>query len=188
MITRARVAAAGAALFFSALSCGGPDRAVGSPGGDRPSAVILSPPAETLSVGVVAQFTATARDPQGSPLLSAVPSWSSSNASVAAVTQTGQVTAAAVGQALITATYLGVAGSADVTVVAGPVGNRDFAIAAAQITQGVQDSAGSIPIVLGGNPALVNVFLRAAPAAAASMRVVLRLLDAGGAVVFSDNA
>jgi len=73
-------------------------------------------------------------------------------------------------------------------VLAGPVGNHDIAIASAQMTQGVQDSAASIPMVLGGSPAVVNVFMRATPATATPMRVVLRLFDAGGTVVYSDTA
>ena len=68
-----------------------------------------------------------------------------------------------------------------------PPGARDFAIASAQFTQGVQDSLSSIPIVRNGNPAIVNVFLTGSPASTTTMRVVLRLFTVGGGLVYSDT-
>jgi hypothetical protein len=151
----------------------------------------VTPKAETLAVGATTQLTAVGYDSHGSVVGYSGSVWTSSNPQVATVTQNGQLTtvsAISPGQARVSATFGSVSGNSDITVLAGPVGNRDFAIASAQITQGVQDSAGSIPMVLDGNPAVVNVFMRATPASAASSRVVLRLLDAGGAVVYADTA
>jgi len=186
---RARIAAAiAAALVAAASACGGSDRAL-SPGRDLPTRITITPAAETLGVGGTAQLTASAIDGQGAPITKP-PAWTTSNAAVAAVAASGftaVITGVAPGQAQITATFGTTTGTIGVTVLAGPVGSRDFAMASAQITQGVQDSAGSIPMVLGGNPAVVNVFMRATPASAVSMRVVLRLVDAAGAVVYSDT-
>jgi hypothetical protein len=187
---RARIAAATAAALVvaAASSCGGSDHTT-SPGGDLPTSITITPVAETLSVGGTAQLTASAHDGQGVPITEA-PAWTTSNAAVATVAASGftaTITGVGPGQAQIMATFGTATGTIDVTVLAGPVGNRDFAIASAQMTQGVQDSAGSIPMVLGGNPAVVNVFMRAAPASTTPMRVVLRLIDAGGTVVYSDT-
>ncbi|HWH51437.1 MAG TPA: hypothetical protein VN651_07825, partial [Gemmatimonadaceae bacterium] len=161
-----------------------------SPGGDLPTSIMITPSAETLSVGGTAQLTASAHDGHGVPITKP-PVWTTSNAAVATVAASGftaAVTGVGPGQAQITAAFGTATGTIDVTVLAGPVGNHDIAIASAQMTQGVQDSAGSIPMVLGGSPAVVNVFMRATPASATPMRVVLRLIDAGGTVVYSDTA
>ena len=64
----------------------------------------------------------------------------------------------------------------------------DVSIVAAQWTQGAQSSTGSVPMVLGGNGAVVNVILSASRAVFPSMQLLLRLTDAAtGAVVRSDT-
>jgi hypothetical protein len=64
----------------------------------------------------------------------------------------------------------------------------DVAVAEAVWTQGVQRADGSLPMVLDGNPAVVNVVLRAAGAGAAAAPLVLRLTDASGATVWADTS
>lgn len=190
MNSRARIAAATAATLAVAAACGGPDHSV-SPGGRPAVSIVLTPAATTLTVGASAQVTAVLSDAHGSTVSGTNPVWTTSNSLVATVAQAGQVatiTAIAPGHAVISAASGTIIGTTDVTVLAGPVGSRNFAIASAQITQGVQDPAGSIPIVLGGNAAVVNVFMSAAPPSATAMHVVLRLLDTTGAVVYSDTA
>ncbi|HEX4681840.1 MAG TPA: hypothetical protein VH277_03970, partial [Gemmatimonadaceae bacterium] len=69
-------------------------------------------------------------------------------------------------------------GTGNPPVVVPNPGGRDFAIVAAQFTQGVQDSASSVPIVLNGNAAVVNVLIAGTQSFAAPMQVLLRLFDA----------
>lgn len=59
----------------------------------------------------------------------------------------------------ITATSDGASGTASVTVIPPPP--RDYSIVGAQFTQNVQDADGSIPMVLSGDAAAVNVLLQA---------------------------
>src|SRR5262249_49321056 len=75
--------------------------------------------------------------------------------------------------------------SAPARVVAPPP--NDYAITDAQITQGVQSADGSIPMVLQGNAAVVNVLVSAVDATSRPVQVVLRLLDRSGAVVRADT-
>lgn len=64
----------------------------------------------------------------------------------------------------------------------------DISIEAAQFSQGVQTADGTLPMVLGDRAAVVNVLLRASTAVTRSTRLVLRLLNGAGAVVYSDTA
>jgi hypothetical protein len=85
---------------------------------DRPvTAVTVSPAATTLLVGQSATLSAAITGGYSTTRLS----WSSSNAAIASVSDSGVVTAKAPGTAKITATAGGVAGTADVTVTAGAV-------------------------------------------------------------------
>src|SRR5690606_22149044 len=65
----------------------------------------------------------------------------------------------------------------------------DYSIEAAQFTQGVQTEDGSIPIVLGGNAAVVNVLIRNLTQASPNTRlpVVLRLYDHTGSLFRADT-
>lgn len=92
-------------------------------GGDGPSeptvtvaSVTVSPATATLGApGETVQFSATVRGSDGSTMNTAV-TWSTSDASVATVSNSGLATAVAAGSAAITATAGGKAGSAVVTV------------------------------------------------------------------------
>jgi len=59
---------------------------------------------------------------------------------------------------------------------------------AAQFTQGAQDLEGSIPRVREGNPAVLDILVRGNTSSGATMQVVLRLIDAGGAAIHTDTA
>ena len=107
---------------------------------------------------------------------------------IATVTSSGVVTAVAAGQTTIIASAGGRQGSAGLTVQAQNPQAKDFAITDAQFTQGVQVADGSIPMVLSGNAAAVNVLVRSVPASSTSMQIVLRIFDAGGALIRSDTA
>ena len=78
-------------------------------------AVIVDPPAATITVGATVQLTAIVLDANGDPTGDAV-NWASSNPGIAGVDVNGLVTGNAEGDATIVATFNGVGGSALVTV------------------------------------------------------------------------
>jgi uncharacterized protein YjdB len=75
----------------------------------------VSPPAVTVALGQTAQLTATERDTAGNDVTGYV-TWSSDNAAVASVSQTGLVQGVAVGQTTVRAVDNGQSGAASVTV------------------------------------------------------------------------
>ncbi len=82
------------------------------------ASVAVTPASLTLAVGKTAQLTPTLRDARGGVLRDRDIQWSSSNASVAAVSPTGMVTATSPGSVAISATSEGVTRSGTVTVPA----------------------------------------------------------------------
>ena len=100
------------------------------------SSVLVQPLSQALVLGQGATFTATPRDVNGSPLAGRVITWSSSNDSVATVSQTGDVATRAVGTATITATSEGASGSATVTVSPVPVASIEAQPATATLVVG----------------------------------------------------
>jgi serine/threonine protein kinase/alpha-tubulin suppressor-like RCC1 family protein len=82
--------------------------------------VAVTPATLTLPIGKSAQLTVALRDTRGGALKDRDVTWSSSNPTVATVSATGSVTAAAGGSATITATSERVTGSATITVPAAP--------------------------------------------------------------------
>lgn len=172
-------------LLSIVASCGGGSE---QPTGVTPPAVasvVVAPDSSLMIPGGSAQLAVTLRDSKGAALTGHTITWSSSDNSKVSVTQTGQITAVAVGRVVVTATSEGKSGST-VIVVAASLG-RDFTIIGAQFTQGVQDAAGSIPIVRSGMPAVVNVLMQATPPSTTPMEIVLRLYDAQGNLAYSDT-
>jgi hypothetical protein len=171
--------------LVTACGGGGTDNSTGvTPSGV--AAVIVAPDSIILVPGRVAQLGATVRDAKGTTLIGHTVTWSSADNAKVTVTPTGQVTAIATGRAVITATSEGKTGTMIVAVASSLA--REFSITGAQFTQGVQDAAGSIPIVLSGSPAVVNVLIESTPPSSTPMQLVLRLLDAAGTVVYSDTS
>ncbi len=84
-------------------------------------AVDVSPNVVNLAPGDMQQLTATPRDAAGDAITGLSISWSTSNAPVATVDDSGNVAAVANGDAVITATASGVSGTATVQVVSGSV-------------------------------------------------------------------
>jgi hypothetical protein len=74
-----------------------------------------------LTVGATLQLTATPRDAQGTALTGRTLTWSSSNANIASVTQTGLVVGVANGQTTITAAAEGRSATATISVSSTPV-------------------------------------------------------------------
>ena len=117
MQSRGLLAVAGIAVL--ALSCG--DGAVEPPPPPPTSvatSVTVSPGSATLTaIEETARFTAEVRDQNGQMMVGVAVAWASSDASVAAVDASGQVTAAANGSATITASAGTASGTAAVTVM-----------------------------------------------------------------------
>jgi DNA/RNA endonuclease G (NUC1) len=85
--------------------------------------VTIAPAGASVRVGASLALVATGLDGLGQPVPGTSFSWNSSNPDIATVNATGQVTGVTAGEALITATAGGgVAGSAVVQVIAGPIG------------------------------------------------------------------
>ena len=147
--------------------------------------VEVVPASGTLDIGQTLQLAATPRDSAGAAAAGWPISWTSSDSTTAPVSSAGLVTALAAGTATISAAAGGRTGTA--SVVVRPF-SGDVEIVAAQFTQGVQDPDGTIPIILGGNGAVVNVLLGATRPVVTPMQVALRLCDTTGAIVWSDTA
>ena len=81
------------------------------------SAVAVTSPADTLEVGDTLRLVAAATDANGHAVEEATFDWSSSDASVVGVDESGLVTAVAVGTSVVTATSSGVSGSAELVVI-----------------------------------------------------------------------
>ncbi|HEY6854081.1 MAG TPA: Ig-like domain-containing protein, partial [Gemmatimonadales bacterium] len=92
----------------------------------RAAAVTLSPAILTVPAGERRRLWATVADPDGRPLPGRVVTWASSNASVAAASDSGVITGLTPGTATITATSTGRSATAAVTVTA-PAGDSGLA-------------------------------------------------------------
>ncbi|MDB4914360.1 MAG: hypothetical protein JWM95_2004 [Gemmatimonadetes bacterium] len=177
-----------ACAALAGISCGG---------GETPTptstsvltTIVVSFTTPTVTVGLTSLASASGRDQNGAALSVSAVAWTSSAPAVATVNASGTVTGVSPGEALITASSAGKQGAATVVVLpSSGTSGRDFSIVDAQLTQGVQTADGSIPMVLDGNAAVVNVLVRSVPAITTPTQVVLRVFDAAGAVIRSDTA
>jgi uncharacterized protein YjdB len=100
------------------------------------ASVQISAPSHTLRVGESAQFRAAPRDNSGNPLTGRPVSWSSSDPSVAIVSQNGRVTAIAAGDATITASSEGKSGTTNLQVTPAAVASVEVSPAAASLVAG----------------------------------------------------
>ncbi len=100
-------------LLAASLSCGG---STSGPSATTVAAVTVSAPLKNIDVGNTTQLSAVAFDQTGAQLLGVTFQWSSSDKTIATVSNTGVVTGVAVGSARISALAGTVSGFADVTV------------------------------------------------------------------------
>ena len=100
-------------LVAGGLFCGG---STSGPSVTTVAAVTVSTPLKNVDVGHTAQLSAVAFDQTGAELVGVTFQWSSSDKTIATVSNTGLVTGVAVGSARITAVTGTVSGFADVTV------------------------------------------------------------------------
>jgi trimeric autotransporter adhesin len=114
--------------------------------------VVVTPPSQVIKVGQKFQFQAQPVDADGNPLSGRVITWSSSDATIASVDNTGLVTGVAVGPATITATSENKSGSAAVSVGAQTATTITVAPPSVSITVGqtsqlsatVKDASGAV--------------------------------------------
>ena len=81
------------------------------------STVTIAPPSASVTAGKTTQLTATAKDANGNTLTGRAIGWTSSNSSIATVSETGLVTGVTAGSATITATSEGKSGTSNITVL-----------------------------------------------------------------------
>jgi len=110
---------AAGSVTITASSGGQDGTATVTVGAAPASSIVVTPPASTLTAGQTAMLSATVKDATGSIISNAAVVWTSSDAKVAAVTQSGAVTTAAAGTATITATSGSTSGSCTITVQPG---------------------------------------------------------------------
>jgi acid phosphatase type 7 len=116
------------AAFALAISCTERQQTPGIPteptlarGGPGVKAVTVTPSSASIAVNATVQLTATASPPKSATTFT----WTTSDAAVATVTQTGLVTGVAAGTATIRATSGGATGASTVTVTASPPPSND---------------------------------------------------------------
>ncbi len=139
-----------------------------------------------IAIGQTAQATANLRDAAGLLLNDRPVTWSSTSTSVATVNSSGLVTAVAVGAAGIAATAEGISGSAELQVFGS---TQNLTVDNVTVTQVVQRYDGTIPLVVGGHPVLVNVFGtldRPFPAGTQAPKVRIEIFN-GAALVQTDE-
>jgi len=100
------------------------------------ASIAIQPRSATIQRGGTAQLTANVTDASGASVSDRVPTWTSSDASVAIVSASGLVTAVAPGSARIAAALDGVTDSVSISVVAVPVGSVTVQPATASLAAG----------------------------------------------------
>jgi glucose/arabinose dehydrogenase len=86
------------------------------------ASIVVTPTAATIDSGQTVQLSDTVKDAAGNVLTDRVVTWSSSDANIASVSSSGLVTGVHPGDATITATSEGQSATAQITVIAVPVG------------------------------------------------------------------
>ncbi|HSG81991.1 MAG TPA: Ig-like domain-containing protein [Gemmatimonadota bacterium] len=137
-------------MAFLLLLAGCGDDVVTPDGGASVAAVTVSPDSLVLVIGESAQLTATLRDSSGATLSGRSVLWSSSDITVATVSQAGLATGVTAGDIEITASSEGIDGSVDLRVVTVRIGSvtvepDSFALVegdTVRLTATVRDTAG----------------------------------------------
>jgi hypothetical protein len=141
------IAALAAAVLV--VACGGGDSS--GPKQATVASVTLSQPSQTLFVGTTLVVTATPKDGSGNSLTGRPATWTSSNSSIASVTN-GSITALSPGSATITATVEGKTATIEITVQLAPVASVSVTPVATsvlvggttQLTATVKDANGNV--------------------------------------------
>jgi uncharacterized protein YjdB len=194
------------------LSCNGDGGGVTAP--TSVATVEISPPEATIVPTGTMQLTATPKDAAGTTLTDRSVVWSSSDAAVATVSETGLVTGVAEGEAVITAVSDSKSGTAAITVRA-PIGSIEMIPPSAtilngqnfQLTAEAKDAAGnqlnnrtvtwssdatavatvnSSGIVTGVGPGTATI-TASAEERSATAAITVTVLDVGGEWTFTET-
>lgn len=149
---------------------------------DRDSLQLTSSPVTRQRYQLVPEL----RDSTGAALTGLAVTWASSDTTVATVSVSGSVTANRAGTALIVAAHEALRDTVRVAVqrIDTLPDDADIAVLDARWTQGIQDATGSLPLIVGGRDAVLNVLLSSNVNLDEPSPVALRILDAGSAEVF----
>src|SRR5437867_11914050 len=118
------------------------------------ASVDVTPPSASVQAGQTVQLTATPKDANGAPLSGRTVTWSSSNTTVATVSNSGLVSGVTPGTATITATSEGKSGTSSITVTNVPVATVDVTPPSASVQAGQTVQLTGTPREAGGNPLL----------------------------------
>jgi Big-like domain-containing protein len=174
------------ALCVLTAACGGggeKDDGVTQPPPATVAAVTVAPDTAFLAPGTTATLAATARDASGGVLSGKTVTWTSANLSVATV-NAGVVTGVAAGTTTISASVDGKTGTATALVSTAQV---NFTLDGVYATQAVQRFDGSVPLVVGGNAVLVNVFGTVSPLAPGTPRPRIRVRIMRGTQIVAED-
>jgi alpha-tubulin suppressor-like RCC1 family protein len=129
---------------FLLSACGGDSS---GPSGGQPAValVVVSPGTATLIVGTTEQLSVTITDVNAKPLTGRPLVWRSSDNSRATVTQTGMVTAHAVGPVTVTATSEGKVGTASLSINPVPIATVSVVPANAALGLGTSSQLTAVP-------------------------------------------
>src|SRR5213078_3951963 len=114
--------------------------------------VDVTPPSASVQAGQTVQLTGTPKDANGAPLSGRTVTWSTSNTSVATVSNSGLVSGVTPGSATITATSEGKSGTSSITVTNVPVATVDVSPPSASVQAGQTVQLTATPRDAGGNP------------------------------------
>jgi uncharacterized protein YjdB len=119
------------------------------------ASVTVTPTTSSVQVSGTTQLSATAYDAAGNPLTSRVPSWASSNPTVATVSSSGRVTGVSQGNTTITASVDGKVANAAIAVDAppqAPVATVSVTLSAQSLNVGQSTQASAVLRDAAGNP------------------------------------
>jgi len=120
----------------------------------KTASIVISPGSPNVQVGQDVQLSATAYDAAGNVLAARVPAWSSSNPTVATVSNSGRVTGVSKGSANITAAVDGKSSSAAVAVNApppAPVASLTVSLSSSALNVGQSTQAAAVARDAAGN-------------------------------------
>jgi hypothetical protein len=145
-----RLRLAGVIAATTLVACGGDPVSPGDGTDDPPRrsvvAVVVTPTSPSLEVGATLVYTASPRDAEGRALGDRAVRWSSSDESVARVTQEGRVTAVAPGTAWIVAESEGRSGRAHVEVEPARVADLQLSAIAVELPAATSRVLAAVPV------------------------------------------
>lgn len=131
--------------ILAVAACGGTDIVHPPDGNDHtttPTSIAVSQAAVSfVSLGETATITVTVSDAAGNPIQDAATAWESSNATIARVTSTGEITATDVGDATLTASSGAVSATVTVSVTQVPASVVSGQESLSLVRLGKQDTA-----------------------------------------------